>query len=89
MQNVAKGIILPSAISEAFKPLTYQMPVGLLPVVNKPVMEHQVELFVRHGIKSIRISCNHLSNKVESYFDNGSRWGRRSRTTSSGRRSDL
>ena len=75
MQNVAKGIILPSAISEAFKPLTYQMPVGLLPVVNKPVMEHQVELFVRHGIKSIRISCNHLSNKVESYFDNGSRWG--------------
>ncbi len=75
MQNIVKGIILPSAISEAFKPLTYQMPVGLLPVVNKPIMEHQVELFTRHGIKNIRMSCNHLSNKVESYFDNGARWG--------------
>jgi mannose-1-phosphate guanylyltransferase len=75
MQNIAKGIILPSAISEAFKPLTYQMPVGLLPVVNKPIMEHQIELFTRHGIKNVRISCNHLSNKVEAFFDNGSRWG--------------
>ncbi len=75
MQNTAKGIILPPAISEAFKPLTYQMPVGMLPIVNKPIMEHQIELFIRHGVKDIRISCNHLSNKVEGYFDNGSRWG--------------
>lgn len=75
MQNTAKGIILPSAISDAFKPLTYQIPVGMLPIVNKPIMEHQVELFVRHGVKNIRMSCNHLSNKVEAYFDNGSRWG--------------
>lgn len=75
MQNTVKGIILPSAISEAFKPLTYQIPVGMLPIVNKPIMEHQIELFVRHGIKPVRISCNHLSNRIESYFDTGSRWG--------------
>ncbi len=75
MENQVKGIILPSAISESFKPLTYQMPVGLLPIVNKPIMEHQVELFTRYGIKNIFISCNHLFNKVQSYFDNGSRWG--------------
>ncbi len=75
MKPVAQSIILPSIISEAFKPLTYQLPVGLLPVVNKPIMEHQVELFVRYGIKNVCISCNHLSNKVEGYFDTGSRWG--------------
>jgi len=75
MQPTAKGIILPSTIADAFKPLTYQMPVGMLPIVNKPLMEHQVELFVRNGVKTIRMSCNHLSNKVQSYFDDGARWG--------------
>lgn len=75
MKNNVTSIILPSAISEAFKPLTYQVPVGLLPIVNKPIMEHQVEWFVRHGIKSIRMSCNHMSNRVEEYFNNGARWG--------------
>jgi mannose-1-phosphate guanylyltransferase/phosphomannomutase len=75
MQNTVKGIILPSPVSEAFKPLTYQIPVGMLPIVNKPIMEHQIELFVRHGVRGIRISCNHLSNRIEAYFDNGARWG--------------
>ncbi len=75
MQQTAKGIILPSPISEAFKPFTYQIPVGLLPIVNKPIMEHQVEYLVRYGVRNIRLSCNHLVNKVEAHFDNGSRWG--------------
>lgn len=75
MRTTAKGIILPSTNADAFKPLTYQMPVGMLPVVNKPIMEHQIEFFVRNGIKNIRISCNHLSNKVQAYFGDGARWG--------------
>jgi len=75
VQEPAKGIILPSVLSEAFKPLTYQIPVGMLPIVNKPIMEHHIEMFVRNAIKKIHISCNHLSNKVEAYFDKGSRWG--------------
>lgn len=73
--NRAKGIVLPSTASEAFKPVTYQRPVGLLPVVNKPIIEHQIEWFVRHDVKNIRISSNHLSNHIEEYFDTGSRWG--------------
>ena len=70
-----KGVILPSGKSETFKPLTYQMPVGLLPIVNKPLMEHQVELLVRNEVRNIRLSCKHLSNKVENHFGAGSRWG--------------
>jgi NDP-sugar pyrophosphorylase family protein len=73
----AKGVILPSGKGETFKPLTYQMPVGLLPIVNKPLMEHQVELLVRNQVRNIRLSCNHLSNKVEQHFATGSRWGAR------------
>ncbi len=74
-KNRAKGIILPSTASEAFKPITYQRPVGLLPIVNKPIIEHQIEWLVRHGVKNICISSNHLSNHIEEYFGTGTRWG--------------
>lgn len=70
-----KAILLPSRKSEAFKPATFHTPVGLLPVVNKPILEHQVEFLVRHGIQHIKMSCNHLASKIEHHFDSGSSWG--------------
>lgn len=70
-----KGILLPSTRTEAFRPITYQLPVGLIPVVNKPLLEHQVELLVRNGIRHIRLSCNHFSNKIEQHFQYGAQWG--------------
>ncbi|MFN0158654.1 MAG: sugar phosphate nucleotidyltransferase [Bacteroidota bacterium] len=70
-----KGILLPSGRAEAFRPITYQIPVGLMPVVNKPLLEHQVELLVRNDVRQIRLSCNHLSNKIQEHFHNGARWG--------------
>jgi NDP-sugar pyrophosphorylase family protein len=75
IMDAARGVVLPSGRSDAFRPLTYQLPLGLLPIVNKPLMEHQVELLVRNNIRHIRISANHLSNRVEGYFNSGQRWG--------------
>lgn len=70
-----KAILLPSRKNEAFKPFTFHTPVGLLPVVNKPILEHQVEFLVRHGIQHIKVSCNHLASRIEQYFDAGVQWG--------------
>ncbi len=72
---MVKGIILSSGRTEVFRPLTYQIPLGLLPVVNRPLLEHQLELLVRNGISCARVSCSHLANKLEEHFGTGSRWG--------------
>lgn len=72
---MTKAIILPSGKAETFRPLTYQLPVGMLPLVNKPLIEHQVELLVRNGITGIWLSSNHMGNKVEEYFGTGKQWG--------------
>jgi mannose-1-phosphate guanylyltransferase len=70
-----KGILLASQRVELFRPLTYQTPMGLLPLVDRPLIEHQIEFFARNGVLDVRLSCNHLANLVEQHCGSGSLWG--------------
>ncbi|HOV88110.1 MAG TPA: NDP-sugar synthase, partial [Syntrophobacteraceae bacterium] len=70
-----KAVILPTAKTEDLAPLTTWMPEFLLPVVNKPVVEHLIELLVRHGVKEILLVLKHMPYETEQYFGDGSRWG--------------
>ncbi len=70
-----KSIIFPTDKFEYLKTLTTHVPEYLLPIVNKPIVEHLVELLVRNGIKDIVIMTWHMPVEVEEYFGNGERWG--------------
>lgn len=72
-----KGIILPSGRTESFRPFTYQAPVGLLPVVNTPLIEHQIQFLLRGDIPDIRLSCNHFPEKIRQRFEFGHGLGAR------------
>jgi NDP-sugar pyrophosphorylase family protein len=70
-----KGIVLSSHRIETFRPLTYQTPMALLPLVDRPLVEHQLEFLARNGVPHVRLSCNHLANRVEEHCGSGSLWG--------------
>lgn len=70
-----KAVILPAGDSDRLKPLTSWMPEYLLPVVNKAIVEHLIELLVRHNIKDIILILKHIPYEVEQYFGSGQRWG--------------
>lgn len=70
-----KAVILPTGKPGLLKPLTEWMPEFLLPVVNKPMVEHLIELLVRHNIKDIILVLKHMPYETEQYFGNGERWG--------------
>ncbi len=72
---MTKAILLPSRNHEALKPLTYHSPVGLLPIVNKPLLEHQIEFLVRNGIQHVRIHAGEFLQDIEKRFDSGAQWG--------------
>lgn len=72
-----KSIIFPTDKFENLKALSTHVPEYLLPIVNKPIVEHLVELLVRNGIKDIFIIAGHMPVEVEEYFGNGERWGAR------------
>ena len=70
-----KAVIIPSGNPEQLRPLNNWVPEFMLPIVNKPVVEHLIELLVRHHITDIILVLKHMPYETEKYFGNGERWG--------------
>ncbi len=70
-----KGIILAGGKGTRLRPLTYSRPKGLIPVVNKPFLEYQVELLRAHNICNIILSLNYLADEFVRHFQDGAAWG--------------
>lgn len=70
-----KAIILPSGDPEKLAPLTTAIPEYVLPVANKPLVEHLIELLVRNHITEIILVVKHMPYETEQYFGKGERWG--------------
>jgi mannose-1-phosphate guanylyltransferase len=70
-----KAMILAAGKGTRVRPLTYEMPKPMIPIMGKPVMEYLVEELERHGFDEIMINVSHLPEKIENYFGNGERFG--------------
>ncbi len=70
-----KGIIIAGGAGTRLRPLTYTRPKPLIPVVNKPFLEYQVELLKRHGIDEIIFCTNYMADQIAAHFGDGSRFG--------------
>lgn len=47
----------------------------LTTLVDRPFMQHVIESLVDRGIKSFDILLHHDADRIESYFEDGTRWG--------------
>lgn len=70
-----KGMILAAGVGSRLSPITGVLPKPMLPVADRPVMEHTLALFARAGIRDIKVNLHHLPHLVEQYFGDGRRWG--------------
>lgn len=70
-----KGVILAGGKGRRLRPLTCNVPKPMLPLLEKPVLEYNIELLRRHGIREIAITVQYLSNTIREYFGDGSKWG--------------
>lgn len=70
-----KAMILAAGVGSRLDPLTRNVPKPMVPVVNKPVMEHIVEALARNGVKDIMVNLHYLGNQIQDYFGNGKKWG--------------
>ncbi len=74
MDNVS-AIILVGGKGERLGDLTKDVPKPLIPVGGKPVVQHQVELLRRGGIKKIIMCGSYMIDKIKGYFGNGGEFG--------------
>lgn len=51
------------------------IPKPMVKIDNKPLLEHQINLAKRYGIKEVFILSGHLANVIEEYFGDGTKFG--------------
>src|SRR4030081_1060134 len=53
------------------RPLTSNTPKPMMPLANRPMMEHIVTLLKRHGFEDIVVTVAYQANAIRTYFGNG------------------
>ena len=57
------------------RPMTTSLPKPLLPVVNRPIMEHVLRLLRRHGFDETVVTVQFMAGLVRNYFGDGDELG--------------
>jgi mannose-1-phosphate guanylyltransferase/phosphomannomutase len=66
-----KAVVMAGGEGTRLRPMTASMPKPLLPIVNKPIMEHVLRLLKRHGITETVVTVQFLASLVRNYFGDG------------------
>jgi len=59
------------------RPMTASQPKPMLPVANRPIMEHVLRLLRRHGLTDTVVTVHFLASMVRNYFGDGEDFGMR------------
>ncbi len=70
-----KAMVLAAGLGTRLRPVTYAMPKPMVPVANRPVMEHSVRLLARHGFKQAIANLHWFPEAIEGHFGDGSAFG--------------
>lgn len=70
-----KAMILAAGKGTRVRPLTYDLPKPMIPVLGKPVMAYIVEHLAKHGVRDIMVNVSYLHEKIEDYFGEGHQYG--------------
>jgi UTP--glucose-1-phosphate uridylyltransferase len=69
MDTIRKALIPVAGLGTRFLPATKAQPKEMLPLVDKPVIQHVVEEAIRAGIQSITLITGRGKQAIENHFD--------------------
>lgn len=70
-----KAMILAAGKGTRVRPLTYELPKPMIPILGKPVMAYLVEHLEKYGVREIMVNVSYLHERIEQYFGDGRRFG--------------
>ena len=70
-----KAVIMAGGEGTRLRPLTSNQPKPMLPLANRPMMEHIVHLLRDHGFDEIVVTVAFLANTIRTYFGDGGEFG--------------
>ena len=70
-----KAVILAGGLGTRLQPYTNSLPKPMLPLGEKPILEHLIEWIKKNGVKEIVLCVSYLRKKIEDYFGDGEKFG--------------
>ncbi len=70
-----KAVILAAGEGSRMRPLTYTRPKVMLPIANKPILEHLLMEAEKAGIREFIFIVGYHDEQVRHYFGSGDKWG--------------
>ena len=70
-----KAIILAGGRGKLLRPITDKIPKPLIPINNKPLIEHTIKYLKKYGITEIIISSGYKSNLIEKFLKKKKNFG--------------
>jgi lipopolysaccharide/colanic/teichoic acid biosynthesis glycosyltransferase len=70
-----RAILFATGGRDGKAPLIDRYPDALLPLVDRPFLQHVIEYLARQGVRQFDIVLSHQPEAVERYFGDGTRWG--------------
>ncbi|MCL4539984.1 MAG: nucleotidyltransferase family protein [Bacteroidetes bacterium] len=70
-----KALILAAGKGERLKGTIDNIPKPMIEYRGKPVLQHNIELCRKYGIREIFINTHHMADVIKSYFGDGSAFG--------------
>jgi len=64
-----KAIIMAGGEGSRLRPLTCSYPKPMVPVVNRPIMAHIVDLLLTHGFTEIGATLQYMPEVIQDYFE--------------------
>jgi len=70
-----RAMILAAGLGTRLRPITYEMPKPMVPVLDRPVIEHIVELLAGHGFGEVIANLHWFPELIRDRLGDGSRFG--------------
>ncbi len=70
-----RAVLMAGGSGTRLRPLTYDLPKPMVPILNRPIAHHIVELLKRHDITEIITTLHFLPGVLQEYFQNGQDFG--------------
>jgi mannose-1-phosphate guanylyltransferase/phosphomannomutase len=70
-----QAVIMAGGFGTRLRPLTANIPKPMTPLLNKPIIEHNVELLKKHKITDLVLILYHQAEIIKDYFKDGKKFG--------------
>jgi NDP-sugar pyrophosphorylase family protein len=72
--STTRAVILAAGEGCRMRPLTYTRPKVMLPLANKPILEHLIGEMKQSGISDFIFIVGYHDEQIRNYFGDGTKW---------------